>query len=210
MTWRSPADAANSGARRKVTVAPSGSAASVLFGLGHPDRIRRWVFVVAALLLIVGGVLAGTAITSIRSDQGLVHQLRQHSAVASAVLVDLFDQPDPGRRSGPSTSPNWALHFDLPGGAIANTYDTSFDGTASVPLPANRKAIVPVTVRYDPGDVDRVLPASVVAHPSELRLTVQAIVGGVLCLLALGLAGWWYRHESRRRARWRASQTATG
>jgi hypothetical protein len=207
MTWRSPADAsAAAGTGTGAASRRPSAAASMLLRLGRPDRTRRWVFVVAAILLIIGGLMAGTAISSIQSDQALVSQLRQHSAVASAVVVDLYDQPDPGRRSGPSTTPNWAFHFDLPGGAIANTHDTSFDGTYSVPPPASRKTIVPVTVRYDPGDVDRVLPASLVAHPSEQRVTVQAAIGGALCLMALVLAGWWFRHENRRRAQWRASQ----
>ena len=178
----------------------------MLMRLGHPDRTRKWVFVVAAILLIIGGLMVGTAISSIQSDRALVSQLREHSAVASAVVVDLFDQPDPGRRSGPGTTPNWAFHFNLPGGAIADTNDTSFDGTSSVPPPASRKAVIAVRVRYDPSNVDRVLPASVVAHPSEQRLTVQAIIGGGLGLIALILALWWYRHESSRRTRWRAAQ----
>src|ERR1700753_820337 len=139
MTWRPPADASAS-ASAGTGAAPGRprAAASMLMRLGHPDRTRKWVFVVAAILLIIGGLMVGTAISSIQSERALVSQLREHSAVASAVVVDLFDQPDPGRRSGPGTTPNWAFHFNPPRGAIADTNDTSFDGTYSVAAPADR------------------------------------------------------------------------
>jgi uncharacterized membrane protein YidH (DUF202 family) len=188
-----------------MTQALPGPAGSLLLRLARPDRTRKTVFVLAAIILIIGGVLAGTGISSIQAGQALVSQLRQHSAVATAVISD-FQNRTVQTRGGTATVADWGFAFRLPGRQTALTEDTGFDGTYSAAPPANDNATRQVVVRYDPANVNAVLPASVVAHPSYRRLMVQVIAGLALCAIALALARWWYRRERRRRAAWRASQ----
>lgn len=182
-----------------VTQALPGPAGSLLPRLSRPGRIRKTVFVLAAIVAIIGGVTAGTGIASPPAGHALVQQLRRHSAVAGAVVADMQDRIVP-TRGGTATIANWGFVFHLPGGQTALTADTGFDGTYSAPPPANGSATSQVIVRYDPANVDAVLPATVVAHPSYRRLTVQVTVGLVLCVIAVALAIWWYRRETRRRA----------
>lgn len=132
-----------------VTQAPPGMPWSLMLRLSRPDRTRKTVFVLAAIPLIIGGIMAGTGIAAIQSGQAPVSQLRRHSAVATAVIGSIGSHTIQ-TRGGTATITDRAFVFRLPGGQTALTDDTSFDGTYSAAPPANDNATSQVTVRYDP------------------------------------------------------------
>lgn len=149
------------------------------------SNIRGLPYIPAVIALIIGGVLLGTGLSSLLQSRALVAELRAHSAVATAVV------------SGPSDRAGFG--FPVPGGQLALTDDTQFDGTFSVPPPSGNRTVT-VIVRYDPANVNAVLPDSIVAHPSYGRVTLQATVGAGIVIVALAFGIWWWRHERRWRA----------
>ena len=157
------------------------------------SNIRVLPYVPATIALIVGCVLLGTGLNSLFQSRALVAELRAHSAVARATVAS-----GPADQTG---TPQASFGFALPGGKLALTDDTQFDGTFSVPPPSGN-ATVSVIVRYDPANVNVVLPESIVGHPSYGRVTQQAVLGGGIAIVALAFWIWWWRHERR----WRAAR----
>lgn len=178
------------------------------------SNIRSLPYVAIILALIFGGILLGTGLTSLLQGRALVAELRAHSATATAVVTSWVPE-QVQTSSGVKDIPQAAFGFSLPGGALALTADTQFDGTFSAPPPAGN-ATRYVVVRYDPANVNAVLPAAVVDRPSYSRVTAQAAGGAGVTVVALAAGVWWWRHERRWRSRqkelmlWALLGSATG
>jgi hypothetical protein len=166
--------------------------------LTRANNIRSLPYVAVILALVLGGILLGTGLASLQQGRALVAQLRAHSATSTAVVTRWVPeqvQADGGMKDIPQA----AFGFTLPDGRLALTADTTFDGTFSAEPPPGSGTRY-VVVRYDPHNVDVVLPAAVVAHPSYARSTAQAADGAGLIVVALAAGIWWWRRERRRRS----------
>jgi hypothetical protein len=166
--------------------------------LTRANNIRVLPYVAVILALVLGGIMIGTGLASLLRGRALVAELRAHSATSTAVVTRWV--PEQVQASaGMNEIPEAAFGFSLPDGTLALTADTTFDGTFSAePPPGNGTRYV--VVRYDPRNVEAVLPAAVVAHPSYARATAQAAAGAALIAVALAAGIWWWRRERRRRA----------
>jgi hypothetical protein len=150
------------------------------------------------LVLVLGGIMVGTGLASLLRSQALVAELRAHGATSTAVVTRWVpEQVQASERM--KDIPQAAFGFSLPDGTLALTEDTTFDGTFSAPPPPGNGTRY-VVVRYDPHNVDAVLPAAVVAHPSYARSTGQAAGGAALIAVALAAGTWWWQRERRRRS----------
>jgi hypothetical protein len=168
---------------------------------------RKTVLLLPVVPLIIGAVMTGTGVAAISQGQAMAAQLRHHGAVATA-YISLFDTRQVQTRGGTATIPEWSAAWRLPGGQqMALVPLTTFDGTYSTPPPGKLSGSYYVTVRYDPGNVNVFLPASVVERPSYPRMTKQIIVGSALCVMAMAMM---ITRWSRRRLAWSAARVPTG
>ena len=161
-------------------------------------RARALPYALVALALIYGGILLGTGLTSLWHDRSLIAELRGHGATATAAVGSSVPERLTGVWASPRPGPSFG--FRLPGGRLALTEDTQFDGGPSAFPPAG-DGLRYLLVRYDPANVGEVLPAAVVAHPSYARLTAVTAEGAGIAALGLALGAWWWRRERRRRSR---------
>jgi hypothetical protein len=168
--------------------------------LTRANNIRSLPYVAVILALIFGGILLGTGLTSLLQSRALVAQLRAHSATATAVVTRWVPE-QVQTSSGVKALPQAAFGFSLPGGALALTADTQFDGTFSAPPPVGNGTRY-VVVRYDPANVNAVLPAALVAHPDYGRVAALAAEGAGVAVVALAAGIWWWRRERR----WRSTR----
>jgi hypothetical protein len=145
----------------------------------------------AVIALVVGVVMVVAAVVAINGDDSTVGLLRDRGVLARAVAGEYTLLPARYPR------PTVTIRFPLPGGQIAMVYDTSFDGTYSVPPPPDPNASPAVTIRYDPRDVNVFLPDAVLRHPAHPRMARQLEVGAGLCVPAGALITW---RRIRRRA----------
>jgi hypothetical protein len=171
---------------------------TLVLRLIRANGIRALPYVAIVLALVLGGVLIGAGLASLLQGRALVAELRAHSATSTAAVTRWV--PEQVQASaGMKDIPAAAFGFSLTDGALALTADTTFDGTFSAPPPPGDGTRY-VVVRYDPHNIDAVLPAAVVAHPSYARATAQAAEGAALIVVALALGIWCWRRERRRRA----------
>ena len=170
---------------------------SPLQQLARPSSARALPYALVAIALVYGGILLGIGLTSLWHDRALITELRGHGATATAAV----GSSEPERLTGVLTSarPGPSFRFRLPGGRLALTEDTQFDGGPSASPPAGA-GLRYLLVRYDPADVGEVLPAAVVAHPSYARLTALTAEGAGIAAAGLALGTWWWRRERRRRS----------
>jgi hypothetical protein len=136
------------------------------------------------IALVVGVIMVVAAVVAINGDDGTVGLLRDRGMLAPAVVGEYTLLPARYPR------PTVIITFPLPGGQIAMVYDTSFDGTYSVPPPPDSNASPEVTIRYDPRDVNVFLPEAVLKHPVHPRMARQIEVGAGLCVPAGALIAW--------------------
>jgi hypothetical protein len=170
---------------------------SPLQQLVRASNVRALPYVFVAIALVYGGILLGTGLTALGHDRALIAELRGHGATATAAVGSSV----PERLTGVWTSarPGPSFGFRLPGGRLALTEDTQFDGGPSASPPAGT-GLRFLAVRYDPANVSVVLPAAVVAHPSYARLTALTAEGAGIAAAGLALGAWWWRRERRRRS----------
>jgi hypothetical protein len=162
------------------------------------SNVRALPYAFVAIALVYGGILLGAGLTSLWHDQALVTDLRGHGATATAAV----GRSVPERLTGAWTSaePGPSFGFRLPGGRLALTADTQFDGAPSVSPPAGG-GLRFLVVRYDPANVGLVLPEAVVAHPSYARLIALTAEGAGIAAAGLALGAWWRRRERLRALR---------
>lgn len=168
---------------------------SPLRQLVRTGNLRALPYAFVAVALVYGGILLGTGLTSLWHDRALIAQLRGHGATATAaigVTARLTGAWTPG-----TSRASFGIH--LPGGQLALTADTQFDGAPSASPPAG-DGLRLLTVRYDPANVAVVLPEAVVAHPSYARLTALTAEGAGIAAAALALGASWWERERRRRS----------
>jgi hypothetical protein len=176
-------------------------------GMPRPTPVQRLIrandlrtlpYAAVILALALGGILLGTGLASLLQGRALVAELRAHGATSTAVVTRWV--PEQVQTSaGMKEITQAAFGFSLPDGTLALTADTTFDGTFSAPPPPGSGTRY-VVVRYDPRNVDAVLPAAVVDHPSYAHSTAQAADGAALIVVALAVGIWWWQRERRRRS----------
>jgi hypothetical protein len=169
--------------------------------IARASNVRALPYAFVAVALVYGGILLGAGLTSLRHDRALIAELRRHGATATAAVGRRVPERLTGAWNSGDAGPSFGFH--LPGGRVALTADTQFDGSPSASPPAG-DGLQYLVVRYDPANVGVVLPAAVVARPSYARLMALTAEGAGIAAAALALgAGWWWR-ERRRRSRYTA------
>jgi hypothetical protein len=170
---------------------------SPLQQLVRPGNVRALPYAFVAIALVYGGILLGTGLTSLWHDRALITELRGHGAMTATAAVGA-----PERLTGTwvSAATGPLFGFRLPGGRLALTADTQFDGGPSASPPAGG-GLRYLVVRYNPGDVGTVLPEDVVAHPSYARLAALTAEGAGITAAALALGCCWWWSQGRRRSR---------
>jgi hypothetical protein len=171
---------------------------SPLQQLARASNVRRLPYAFVAIALVYGGILLGTGLTSLWHDRALITELRGHGATATAAVGSSVPEQLTGVWT--SAKPGPSFGFRLPGGRLALTEDTQFDGgpSASPPAGAGLRFLV---VRYDPANVGVVLPEAVVAHPSYVHLIALCAEGAGFAAAGLALGAWWWWRQRRRRSR---------
>jgi len=159
------------------------------------SAIRMVPVLLAGITLITGVIMAGTGVMTIRDGQAMVAGLRAHGVVTPAIADNITTDQLQGGQDEPVTEVQ--VSFLVPGGRIALTDDTTFDGTYSVPPPKGTGETRAV-VRYDPGNVNVFLPETIVEHPSYSRMTAQITVGIALYAAAMSMVLLGWRHKHRR------------
>lgn len=81
-----------------------------------PAGVRKFAIMLAAIPLIIGGVMSGTGVAAIFQGQALVAQPRQYRAVATAG-ISLFTTQQVQTHGGVQTVPEWSTAFRRPAGA---------------------------------------------------------------------------------------------
>lgn len=154
-------------------------------------RILNGVLVRSLLIacMSVGLAIIGNGITTIRQDKAAVAVLRSHN-IETEAGVSLWSSSISQTKLGIYQQNDWSVVFITRTGQHALDVDPSFEGQLAIPPPNNRLGTRWATIRYDPNDVNRILLASTVAHPSYQRMHGRIRIGVILCCLAFVVGVW--------------------